>query len=90
MNAQEIIEEALKSNMEWEAYDRLSWLEKLFTFQPKSRNSSTIWYLTNRLMSEMEKANKAEQKMYEGIRECIRFIEQREPETAIRIGQKYL
>lgn len=89
MKKMNIIEEALEVTYKEQPK---TFLDRLFNREPSESKmkSSAIVYLTDKYIAERDRADKAEQRMYEGIRECLRFIEQREPEEAKRIHQKFL
>lgn len=89
MEAQEIIQEALEVGRE---RHQETFLGKLFFIGPSESKikSNMILYLTDKFITERNRADKAEQKMYEGISDCIGFVEQREPQEARYLRQKYL
>jgi len=85
----EIIQEALEIAY---ATEPKSFIDKLFHRSPSMEKiqSSVIMHLTDKFIAERHRADEAEQKMYEAIRECLRFIEQVEPKEAQRLWMKYL
>jgi hypothetical protein len=85
----EIIQEALEVKYQEEPK---TFIDKLFYREPSESKlkSSAIMHLTDKFITERHRADQSEQKMYEGIRESLRFIEQRDPEEARRLYQKYL
>ena len=87
-DAREIIQEALEV-----AYDEQpkTFLDRFFHREPseKKLKSSAIWYLTERIQKEQDKAIKAKKEADQIIRFVLREAEQYSPELTRKI-YKYL